>query len=93
MTTIIGCFRYNAVLVHILNDIELAPNAIARLDTDGFTDMEIQSLQYKLNVKGVKAYLQSVRQCNLSTLILLEWNIILTKYYLFINKSLILRSS
>ena len=62
MATITDRFRSDAHFEQMLTTIGLAAAERNRFVRDGFTNMEVMSLQYKLNVKGFKSYIENLNK-------------------------------
>ena len=62
MATITDRFRSNAEFTQMLQTIGLLAPERNRLTRDGFTNMEVLSLQYKMNVNGFKSYIEDLNK-------------------------------
>ena len=62
MATITDRFRSDAHFMQMMTRIGLAAAERNRFIRDGFTNMEVMSLQYKLNVKGFKSYIENLNK-------------------------------
>ena len=60
--TITQAFCNDAVFDQMLTRIGLGPDEINRLHTDGFTNMEILTLQYKTNIKLFQDYFSNTNK-------------------------------